>query len=66
MELSLVFSVRAQLRITRQLPMNLLSEILVSGGREGGRRQELELGELERRVETPDLAGLETVCLGVG
>ena len=42
--------------------MNLLSEIL----REGGRRQEVELGQLERRVLTPDLAGLETVCLGVG
>ena len=32
----------------------------------GGRQKEVELGQVERRVETPGLAGLETVSLGVG
>ena len=53
----------AQLRLTRQLLMNLLSEI-VSVSR--GKRDEVDLGEVERRVLTPDLTGLEVVCLGVG
>ena len=43
--------------------MNLLSEIM-SGS--GGRREVVELGELERRVASPELGELETVCLGVG
>ena len=43
--------------------MNLLSEIVSVSG---GRRDEEDLGEVVRRVLTPDLTGLEAVCLGVG
>ena len=39
--------------------MNLLREI-------SERREVVELGPVERRVTTPDLAGLETISLGLG
>ena len=41
--------------------MNLLREIA-----ERERREVVELGPVERRVTTPDLAGLETISLGLG
>ena len=45
--------------------MNLLSEIVSAS--EGRReKEEVVLGEVERRVPTPDLSRLETVSLGVG
>ena len=45
--------------------MNLLSEIVSAS--EGRKEKEVVvLGEVERRVSTPDLRRLETVSLGVG
>ena len=45
--------------------MNLLSELLnASGGRK--EKEKEVLGEVARRVLTPDLSRLETVSLGVG
>ena len=44
--------------------MNLLSEIVSAS--KGRREKEVVLGEVERRVPTPDLSRLETVSLGVG
>ena len=48
--------------------MNLLSELVTaSGGRkEKEKEKEVMLGEVARRVPTPDLSRLETVSLGVG
>ena len=44
--------------------MNLLSEIVSAS--EGRKEKEVVLGEVDRRVSTPDLRRLETVSLGVG
>ena len=48
-------------QVSRQLNMNLLSELA-----EGGDRDDTELGQLARRVSGPDMSGTETVCLGLG
>ena len=47
-------------QVSRQLNMNLLSELA-----EGGDRDDTELGQLARRVSGPDMSGTETVFLSV-